>query len=236
MKTIVRTDVGRVRRINEDVAYAADSLGIVCDGMGGHRAGDVAAALAVDTMLEHLSGQAPSVRILADAIARANEAVHDRSLRGRALRGMGTTLTALWMAPEQVILGHVGDSRAYLLRAGSLRQCTHDHSLVAELVREGSITPEQARNHPRRNLITRSLGVEPHVEPDLFEVDRCPGDRWLLCSDGLTNHVLDEEIESLLSDPSLDHAADALLDLALERGGSDNITLILLEEEGGALC
>jgi protein phosphatase len=204
--------------------------------MGGHRAGDVAAALAVDTVREHLSGQTPSVRALAEAIARANARVHARSAKERTLRGMGTTLTALWAAPGQVILGQVGDSRAYLLRAGALRQCTHDHSLVAELVRVGSITPEEARNHPHRNLITRSLGTEPRVEADLFEVDRRAGDRWLLCSDGLTTHVLDKEIQSLLSDLSLDQAADALLDLAMVRGGTDNITLILLEEEGGDLC
>ena len=233
MKTILRTDVGRVRKINEDAAYVDGPVCIVCDGMGGHQAGDVAANLAVDIIAASLSAKEPSVRTLLGAVAKANEQIHHRATADKRLSGMGTTLTALWMDIDQVYIAQVGDSRAYLLRGGILRQCTHDHSMVAELVRMGSITHEEARVHPHRNLVTRALGTEPRVEADVFEVGRRPGDRWLLCSDGLVNHVADTEIASILSDNSLYAAADKLLSLALARGGTDNVTLLLVEDEGG---
>jgi len=233
MKTILRTDVGRVRKINEDAAYVDGPVCIVCDGMGGHQAGDVAANLAVDIIAASLSAKEPSVRTLLGAVAKANEQIHHRATADKRLSGMGTTLTALWMDIDQVYIAQVGDSRAYLLRGGILRQCTHDHSMVAELVRMGSITHEEARVHPHRNLVTRALGTEPRVEADVFEVGRRPGDRWLLCSDGLVNHVADMEIASILSDNSLYAAADKLLSLALARGGTDNVTLLLVEDEGG---
>ncbi|MCL1964158.1 MAG: Stp1/IreP family PP2C-type Ser/Thr phosphatase [Firmicutes bacterium] len=233
MRTVLRTDVGKARKINEDAAYAGGSLCIVCDGMGGHQAGEVASNQAVDVITAALSSEEPSVCGLLDAVAKANEHVYRNSLSDKRLTGMGTTLTMLWMDAGQVILAQIGDSRAYLLRGGVLRQCTHDHSVVAEMVRMGSITPEEARTHPRRNLITRSLGTDPRVEADIFEVSRRPGDRWLICSDGLTDHVTDAEIAAILAGDNLYEAADTLLALALDRGGSDNITLILLEDEGG---
>lgn len=233
MRSILRTDIGRVRKVNEDAAFIGDGLCLVCDGMGGHRAGDVAANLVVDIISLSLTNRAPSIGILLGAIADANEQVYKKAASDYKLRGMGTTLTAFWADKEQVILAQVGDSRAYLLRNGILRQCTHDHSLVAELVRMGTITSEEARLHPQRNLITRSIGTAPHVDADVFEFSRKTGDRWLLCSDGLTNHVSDEEIEKFLSEPSLYEAADGLLTLALENGGTDNITLMILEDEGG---
>ncbi len=233
MRSILRTDIGKVRKANEDAAFIGDGLCLVCDGMGGHRAGDVAANLVVDIISLTLTGHAPSVSILLGAIANANEQVYKKAAADRKLYGMGTTLTAFWADQEQVILAQVGDSRAYLLRNGVLRQCTHDHSLVAELVRMGTITSDEARLHPQRNLITRSIGTTPHVDPDIFEFARKAGDRWLLCSDGLTNQVSDDEIEKFLSEPHLHDAADGLLALALENGGTDNITLLVLEDEGG---
>lgn len=233
MRSVLRTDVGRVRKVNEDAAYIGDGFCLVCDGMGGHRGGSVASNLAVDIIAAALSGNSPSVGTLLSAITRANEQVYQRAATERDLLGMGTTLTAFWVDGDQVILAQVGDSRAYLLRGGVLKQCTHDHSLVAELVRMGSITLEEARAHPQRNLITRSIGTTPHVEVDIFEFMRRPGDRWLLCSDGLTGHVEDAEIAKMLSIASLYQAADDLLATALYRGGTDNITLLLLEDEGG---
>lgn len=233
MRTILRTDIGRVRAANEDAAYAEGNLAIVCDGMGGHRAGDVASNLVVDVLTAALSGKEPSVRTLKEAIIRANEQVFARAAADKKLSGMGTTLTVLWADVDTVFLGQVGDSRAYLLRAGLLRQCTHDHSMVAEMVQMGAISPSEARTHPYRNLVTRSVGTEPRVEADIFEVGRHPGDRWLLCSDGLTGHVTDIEIASILSGDTLHGAADGLVKLALRRGGTDNITVLLLEDEGG---
>ena len=215
MRSILRTDVGRVRKTNEDAAFVGGSLAIVCDGMGGHQAGDVAANLAVDLLSASLLKQTPSVRALLASVAKANEQIYHRAALDKRLSGMGTTLTALWAADDQVILAQVGDSRAYLLRGGTLRQCTHDHSMVAELVRMGSITEEEARVHPHRNLVTRSLGTEPRVDIDIFEIGRRKGDRWLLCSDGLSGHVSDQEMADLLSAASLHEAADALLSLAL---------------------
>lgn len=233
MRTVLRTDVGKLRKTNEDAAYIEGSLCIVCDGMGGHQAGDVAANHAVDSIVASLSQKEPCVRGLLEAVAKANEKVYHRAGSEKRLNGMGTTLTLLWLDAEQVFIAQIGDSRAYLLRQGVLRQCTHDHSMVAEMVRKGLITAEEARVHPSRNLVTRSLGTEPRVEADIFEVSRHAGDRWLVCSDGLTTHVTDMEIAAVLAEDNLYAAADTLLSLALERGGTDNITLILLEDEGG---
>ncbi len=233
MRSILRTDVGKVRKVNEDAAFIGDGLCLVCDGMGGHQAGDVASNLAVDVISTGLTNEKPSVGTLLTTIARANERVYQRAQSDRKYRGMGTTLTALWADGDQMILAQVGDSRAYLLRDGKLSQCTHDHSLVAELVRMGSITQEEARVHPQRNLITRSLGTEPRVDADIFEIARRSGDRWLLCSDGLTGHVSDDELAARLSKESLYDAADSLMALALDRGGTDNITLLILSDEGG---
>lgn len=233
MKTALRTDMGRVRKINEDAACIGDGFYIICDGMGGHQAGDVASGLAVDVMHAELSGKPPSVGLLIASVARANERVWEQATKSKNLHGMGTTLTALCLDGEQCVIAQVGDSRAYLFRDGVLRQCTHDHSLVWELVRSGTITKEEARVHPRRNLVTRSLGTGAHMEPDIFEFSRRAGDRWLLCSDGLTAHVKDADIERVLGTGSIDEAADALLSMALAGGGTDNITLLILSDEGG---
>lgn len=229
------TDVGRQRAANED-AYLVDpdrSLYAVADGMGGHRAGEVASAAAI----EALAGGVGTGMALVDAVASANTRILERAGDDPELAGMGTTLTAMTMrGGSTAVLAHVGDSRAYLLRNGDLVQVTEDHSVVEGLVREGRITPEQAEHHPSRSMLTRALGVDHHVEVAGYEVDLLPGDRLMLCSDGLTTMMRDREIAVVLRaarDP-LD-AASTLVDAANRAGGADNITVVVLDvvaEEG----
>jgi protein phosphatase len=228
------TDQGQVREANED-GYVVDrrlQLYAVADGMGGHRAGEVASA----TALEALRAAVASGTGLGDAITSANEAVHGKATADDDLRGMGTTLTAVVPDGNGVLVGHVGDSRAYLLRDGELRQLTTDHSLVEELVREGRLTEEQAAVHPQRSTITRAIGVDTDVEVDVYPVPLLPGDRLLLCSDGLTTMLRPDSIASLLrreSDPT--RAANLLVDAANAAGGEDNITTIVIDiEDDGA--
>lgn len=224
------TDVGRVRDGNEDdFIDQADRLGLVAvaDGMGGHRAGEVASA----TALEALRAAVANGRSLRDAIEGANDAVLEKSESDRELHGMGTTLTAGMLGSDgQLVVGHVGDSRAYLVRDGELTQITNDHSLVEELVRGGELTPEQAEVHPRRSIITRALGIDPQVEVDEYPIDLRPGDRILLCSDGLTTMVRPDDIAGILNrehDPK--RAAQLLVDAANEAGGEDNVTAVIID-------
>ena len=228
------TDQGQVREANED-GYVVDrrlQLFAVADGMGGHRAGEVASA----TALEALRAAVASGTGIGDAITNANAAVHGKATGDEDLHGMGTTLTAVVPDGNGVLVGHVGDSRAYLLRDGELRQLTTDHSLVEELVREGRLTEEQAAVHPQRSIITRALGVEDNVEVDVYPVPLLPGDRLLLCSDGLTTMLRPQDISALLrreSDPT--RAANLLVDAANAAGGEDNITTIVIDiEDDGA--
>ena len=233
MRAVWRSDTGRVRKLNEDSLYAGRNIFVVADGMGGHQAGEVASSMAAKWVGESLDVQPPLVGKLLNAISQANLQVFEHSRKEESLRGMGTTLTALWADTTHVLLAQIGDSRAYLLRGGILRQCTHDHSVVAEWVRTGVLSVEEARNHPRRNMITRALGTEKRVDADIFEIGRRKGDRWLICSDGLTNHVCDFEIAQLLSQGAGEETAEKMLQMALNRGGLDNISLILLEDEEG---
>ncbi|MGZ4690018.1 MAG: Stp1/IreP family PP2C-type Ser/Thr phosphatase [Acidimicrobiia bacterium] len=228
------TDQGQVREANED-GYVVDrrlQLFAVADGMGGHRAGEVASA----TALEALRAAVASGTGIGDAITSANAAVHGKASDDVELHGMGTTLTAIVPDGNGVLIGHVGDSRAYLLRDGELRQLTTDHSLVEELVREGRLTEEQAAVHPQRSIITRALGVEGNVEVDVYPVALQPGDRLMLCSDGLTTMVRPNDIAAVLrqeSDPT--RAANLLVDAANAAGGEDNITTIVIDiEDDGA--
>ena len=234
MKSIVRTDVGRVRKQNEDSVYAADAqrLFAVADGMGGHRAGEVASSMAVEALRARLQARQPDLQLMRQAFEEANRRISCAAEKDERLQGMGTTMTALWQTERSVLIAHVGDSRVYLLRRGRLRQVTDDHSVVAELLRCGLITPQEARRHPYRNVITRSLGSAPTVEVDLLERDREPGDLWLLCTDGLSNMLTDREMEALLVSLPPQKAADALMQKALEAGGTDNITLILAWNDG----
>jgi PPM family protein phosphatase len=226
------TDVGRVRAgsPNEDgYLDQIDRLGLVAvaDGMGGHRAGEVASA----TALEALRAAVASGQPLSDAIEGANDAVLEKSVSDQELAGMGTTLTAGMLGSDgYLVVGHVGDSRAYLVRDGELTQITDDHSLVEEMVRGGELTREQAEVHPRRSIITRALGIDPEVEVDEYPIELRPGDRILFCSDGLTTMVRPDEIASILSrerDPK--RAAQLLVDAANAAGGEDNITAVIVE-------
>ena len=224
------TDVGRVRDGNEDdFLDQADRLGLVAvaDGMGGHRAGEVASA----TALEALRAAVASGEPLREAIEGANDAVLEKSESDHELQGMGTTLTAGMLGTDgSLMVGHVGDSRAYLVRDGELRQITDDHSLVEEMVRGGELTPEQAEVHPQRSIITRALGIEPQVDVDVYPIELQPGDRILLCSDGLTTMVRPDEIANIVrreADPR--RAAQLLVDAANAAGGEDNVTAVIVE-------
>jgi len=235
MRCAMRTDVGKVRRINEDSALVMRSPGAyaVADGMGGHNAGDVASGLAVECMRKRLRGRKPYVTLLQNAVQETNIVLLQRAKEDPAYRGMGTTLTLLCDQGDSALIAHVGDSRCYRYRDGALWQCTQDHSVVGEMARLGVLTPEEARVHPYRNVITRALGTAGHVEVDVLEVDIAPGDRFLLCTDGLCGMISDGEMAGLLrAEREIEDAADALLAAALEAGGDDNITLLLLEHGG----
>jgi PPM family protein phosphatase len=224
------TDVGRVREGNED-GFLDESLRLgvvaVADGMGGHRAGEVASA----TALESLRGAMAAGRPLRDAIVDANDAVLEKSVSDQQLRGMGTTLTAGTLGTDgNLVIGHVGDSRAYLLHDGELTQITDDHSLVEEMVRTGELTPEQAESHPQRSIITRALGIDPEVDVDVYPVQLGAGDRILLCSDGLTTMVRSEDIADILErERNPERAAQLLVDAANAAGGEDNITAVVVD-------
>lgn len=235
------TDRGSVRKENQD-AYRASFLGeslslaVVCDGMGGALAGNVASMLALDTFVEHLSAQCaggvpeePMDALLAAATA-ANEAVYQRSREDENCHGMGTTIVAALADGTRVWVLNVGDSRCYLADSETIRQVTRDHSLVEDLVARGDITPEQARSHPRKNLITRALGVDPRVTPDLYTLETNSGCFLLLCSDGLSNMVTDQEIlYEIIHGGTPESCCQRLLDIALTRGAPDNVTAVLLQ-------
>src|SRR3990170_7552045 len=189
------TDIGHVREGNEDTYLVMDPLFVIADGMGGHRGGEVASTLAVETM-EHLFSRGEGT--LAELVREANRAVFERSMLERAVAGMGTTLTAAVIEGDRVHLAHVGDSRAYLLRDGELRQLTEDHTLVHRMVMDGELTEAEAEVHPHRSILTRSIGVDGNVDVDEIDLDAKPGDRLLLCSDGLTGMLPDAEIERIL--------------------------------------
>jgi protein phosphatase len=227
------SDVGQVRSNNQDARLTSDPLYAVADGMGGAAAGEVASALAVEALDNgfHHAGSPPTADVLIQAAQAANRAVWDEAEANPEMRGMGTTLVAIALVegPELAII-NIGDSRLYVLHDHELRQITYDHNLVAEMVAEGRITPAEAEVHPRRNIMTRALGVEPEVPIDLFVEEAVPGDRYLLCSDGLPREVHDGLITSLLdrfADPQ--EAARELVDEANRRGGNDNITVVVVD-------
>jgi protein phosphatase len=246
------TDIGLVREGNEDSYLVDEDLGlfIVADGMGGHRAGEHASSMSVDVVREVLlerrseleqqksSGSepdenAPAVNVLRDAMLEANSRVYAASSADPQLQGMGTTVTSVLVLGDQAFIGHVGDSRAYLLRQDQLYQVTVDHSLVAEQVRLGLMTEAQSRVSQYRNIITRSVGVDAVVEVDLYYVGLEPGDLMLLCSDGLNGMVTDEQIADVLRGYFADQCPKALVDLACSHGGDDNITALCIYVENG---
>lgn len=233
------SDVGRRRRINEDRHGQDAGLGLylVADGMGGHTAGQVASALAIDTVLEAVRagtvGDGSLTERLRRAVALANERIYATGEARAELSGMGTTLVALLGEGSRAAVAHVGDSRAYRVRGGRIRQLTDDHSLVGELQRRGEISADAAREHPHRHVLTRALGVRPEAEPDLGELALEPGDVFVLCTDGLIHHVRDEEIAKAVEGAEdLEEAARRLVGLANARGGEDNITVLLVRCEG----
>ncbi len=232
LRYVVRSDIGLLRDGNEDSAYAGPRLLAVADGMGGHAAGEVASAVAISALapLDSASPGADMLGALAGAIDAASESLRQIARSDPSTEGMGTTVTALLWSGDQVALCHIGDSRAYLLRDGSLEQITHDHTLVQSLVDEGRITKEAAASHPQRSLVLRALQGSAESAPDLRLLTAREGDRYLLCSDGLSDVVTDETIGRTLAELSdLDEAADQLVDLAIRSGGPDNITCVLAD-------
>lgn len=233
MRYSTLTDPGKVREINEDNYYADGSIFIVADGMGGHQAGEVASTLAIETFLSGFTSKltdAEIPRAMEKAMREANTAIFREAAKASEKEGMGTTCTAAVFQDGQLFLGHVGDSRAYLWMDGNLEQLTEDHSLVAELVRSGRITEEQALRHPQRNIITRALGIDENVHVDIFEAE-VPDRGWLLlCTDGLNGMISDERISEILSgEGNPDDLAGRLVEAALESGGSDNVTVVLAD-------
>ncbi len=242
------TDLGRTRPINEDGYFIADYnsecdaiYAVVADGMGGHKAGEVASAMAIceirDAVNERCFGNMTGTDIkdmLVTAVKKANRLIYQKSQEDKSFGGMGTTVTLCLLFGDKGYVAHVGDSRAYVLRDGRLHQITTDHSLVYELVKIGQITAEEAAHHPQKNVITRALGTDSGVEIDLYEFSILPGDLVLLCSDGLTNMLSDSELIAILTEKqgdSLTGLAESLISSANEKGGYDNITAVLLAKE-----
>ena len=231
------TDIGRMRKNNQDRFLSMGRLAAVADGMGGHRAGEVASQIAIEELKKlqqagPWSSEAEVGEALRNAFLQANQRIRELAASDRDLEGMGTTLVALLEHGDMVHLANVGDSRAYLLRHGELSQVTVDHSLVQELVDEGRLRPEEAGRHPQRSIITRALGVDVDVEVDLFTYKLQQGDRLLLCTDGLSGVVDEARIRNvLLRVPDPQRAAEQLVEMANESGGPDNITAIVLDTE-----
>lgn len=234
LRYAARSDVGLVRANNQDSAYAGPHLLVVADGMGGHAGGDVASSVAI-AALAPLDGESHGPDDALDELERALEAARDeivaRTEAEPDLAGMGTTVTAILRAGNKLAMVHLGDSRGYLLRDGALTQVTTDHTFVQHLVNTGKITPEEAEHHPQRSVVMRVLGdFDPDVAPDLSVREARPGDRWLLCSDGLSGFVSGDTIADTLRDVAdVDACADRLVQLALRAGGGDNVTVIVAD-------
>jgi PPM family protein phosphatase len=230
-QTASMTDTGRRRRHNEDAFVSEPPLFAVADGMGGAQAGELASSLAAAALTELQQHPGGGEERVDELIQQANRRVYERQSQDASASGMGTTMTVALVGDGQVAIGHVGDSRAYRIRDGSLEQLTEDHSLVAELVRSGKLSPEEAEAHPQRSVITRALGTDPDVDVDTFSIETRPGDLFLICSDGLTSMVDDETIlsEVARNRGDLQGAAKALVRAANKGGGEDNITVVFFE-------
>ncbi len=227
-ETIAKTDTGRQRRDNEDSMFARAPVFVVADGMGGAQAGEVASRIAIDAFKQGLPDAGSAEERLASRVREANHQIYEVSRSEHERAGMGTTLTAAYLGDGHMAIAHVGDSRAYLFREGTLTRLTQDHSLVEELVKRGKLTQEQAAEHPQRSIITRALGPEPTVEVDTRTHPARDGDIVLLCSDGLTSMIAEERVAEILgSSGTLERMAEQLIDDANEAGGRDNITVIL---------
>ena len=241
MRIAAKTDIGHRREENQDSYRAGrqsdDTVwAAVCDGMGGANGGKVASSIATATLeeyfLEHIdaAGTAEEIRrCMLEGIRMANSAIHTTALSDITLAGMGTTVVCVVVRGQEMQVAHVGDSRAYMLRNNAMRLLTRDHSIVQQMLEDGSITEQEAISHPKRNIITRVLGVEPEVEIDWMRVPVCSGDIVLLCSDGLSTYVPEDKIEKTLTDTPFYEAPDALVQCALDVGGVDNVTVLLVQ-------
>lgn len=229
-----QTDPGSVRTNNEDAFFVQPPLVAVADGVGGHNAGEVASALAIDVLSEWISTlEREGAQRLRDAASDAHKRIYARAQEERELHGMATTLTAAWIEAGTCTIAHVGDSRAYLLRDGELRQLTEDHSWVAEMVRRGRITPEEAYEHPWRNLVVQALGGQPDVAVEMLSVSLRTGDRLVLASDGLSDMLRPETLtEILVEHTDGEIACRTLVERAKNAGGTDNITVVLVDVTG----
>lgn len=239
LKTFSITNVGRKRKLNQDYVYTSEqpvgslpNLFIVADGMGGHNAGDYASKVTVETIVEKAGNTAETdrTRILEEAIAAANTLIRTRAKESSDLEGMGTTVVAATCEGKSLCVANVGDSRLYVANRKEIRQITKDHSWVAEMVRRGGMGKEEARNHPDKNIITRAIGADDNVKIDFFTVQLKEGDLILMCTDGLTNMLEDEEIRMILDGArDMVEKAEELVEAANERGGRDNISVILID-------
>lgn len=243
-----RSDIGKVRSVNEDSCWSAQpggdtALAVVADGMGGHQAGDVASQMAISVFRDLFQQNAakesfsPDERkmLLRQAITMANEAIYEVASRNDQYYNMGTTIVAAMLDSSYAVIGHVGDSRAYRIANGGIEQLTEDHTLVNELLKSGQLSAEEAANHPRRNVLTRAVGTDASTEIDIQSIPWRAGDILMLCSDGLTNMVSEELMIATIANEelSLDARADKLIQLALQAGGDDNITVVLLQTARG---
>lgn len=237
MRAFAMTDVGQIREVNQDYVFTSENpvgtlpnLFVVADGMGGHKAGDVAARFAVETLVHYIESQKEEtnpLRVLQSAIKTANEQLYDKAQNNEALTGMGTTMVAAVIEGNMLYVANVGDSRLYVV-GEEMIQITRDHSLVEEMVRRGEIRREEARNHPNKNIITRAMGTSPKVTADCFE-EPLDGRQVLMCSDGLTNMLEDEDIKIIMNrSENLETAGRQLVAIANENGGMDNITVVLV--------
>lgn len=239
MKTFSMTDAGRRRDLNEDYLFASETavgklpnLFIVADGMGGHKAGEYASKTAVETIVECIrdNDSGLAVAVMKKAIGEANQRVLKESITDIEKEGMGTTIVAATLKEDKLIVANVGDSRLYIVNERGITQITTDHSLVEEMIRNGRIARKDARNHPDKNKITRAIGVFPKVDIDFFEIKVTPGDMVLMCTDGLTNMVEDEEIKRIiLGQRDIVEKTTMLIETANKNGGTDNITALLIE-------
>ncbi len=229
MEVGAKTDKGKVREQNEDTFGYRDTLFVIADGMGGHQAGEVASAIAVETILA-VEMDADPVASLRRAVLSANSAILEEMEKNEKFSGMGTTVAILFLKTNRAFVSHLGDSRIYQLTEGNLVQLTNDHSFVAELIKNGSITEEEAKIHPQRNVLTRALGTEGHLEFEVNSFSIHSGDKFLLCSDGLTGIVDERKIkEILMSGKAPQIIADQLVEQANTDGGTDNISVIVIE-------
>lgn len=242
MEIGVKTSKGRIRDTNQDFYYISSNieypLFIIADGMGGHKAGEVASRMAVEIISSSLEKEIKNLNMdenyiinsIRNSIWRANEEIYNTSLKREECSGMGTTVTLAWDIKGKIYIGHVGDSRAYILRSNNLYQITEDHSLVEELIKNGSISREEAKDHPQKNVITRAVGTSREIQADVIVKERSKGDILLLCTDGLTNMLNDDEIkELLLVNEDIQKACEYLVEKSNDKGGFDNISVVAIK-------